>query len=803
MEINANTLADINPAFPEIPKELKILEIEKRVLFPFMLLPLTILDEPTQKLVEEAVASNRIVAAFATKEKDENQDGASETSVIGTAALILRMLRTPQNTIEILLQGIQRVRLIEFVQKVPYPVGKVELLRDSFEKDVVFEGLMRTALGQFHEIVSRAPYLPDETELVVNGLNQASQKIDFMATNLNLSKAEQQALLEELDLTKRLKMLIGYFDRELEILKVGTKIHQEIQQKADKAQRDAYLREQLAAIKKELGESDEQTAIINEYHRKLEKANLPKEVQEEAERELNRMSQIPQMSPEYTVSRTYLDWLVDLPWNLSTEDNLDVDRAQQVLDEDHHDLSKPKDRVIDYLSVRKLKADMKGPILCFLGPPGTGKTSLGQSIARALGRKFLRISLGGIRDEAEIRGHRRTYIGALPGRIIQGLRRIGSNNPVMMLDEIDKVGTDFRGDPASALLEVLDPEQNKAFVDHYIDLPFDLSKVLFIATANVGDTIPAPLWDRMEVIEMPGYIELDKIQIGKKYLIPKQIAEHGLETNDVVFEENVISKIIRNYTREAGVRNLERQIATICRKSARKIATGNKPPIRISEKDVAEVLGPEMFLTDIAEEKDEVGVVVGMAWTPVGGDILFVEASAVPGEGRLKLTGRLGDVMKESAEAAMTYVRSRADKLGLPPDFYKKWDVHIHIPEGAVPKDGPSAGVTLTTALASVFTHRPVRRDLSMTGEITLRGKVLPIGGVRDKVLAAHRAGIKRIILPMENKRNLEDVPEEVKREIKFIFVDNLDEVLDAALLENTKAKSAPTERMMENIDVG
>ncbi|MGH7452636.1 MAG: endopeptidase La, partial [bacterium] len=537
-----------------------------------------------------------------------------------------------------------------------------------------------------------------------------------------------------------------------EILQIGNKIQQDIHQKMSNAQREVYLRQQLEAIKKELGETDEHTAEINELRQQVEKANLPAEVLKEANQELERMSKIPPFSPEYIVARTYLDWIINLPWNVSTEDHLDIARAQKILDEDHFDLEKPKERIIDFLSVRKLKQDMKGPILCLVGPPGTGKTSLGKSIATALGRKFVRLALGGIRDEAEIRGHRRTYIGALPGRIIQSLRRAGSNNPVLMIDEIDKIGMDYRGDPSSALLEVLDPEQNNSFVDHYLDLPFDLSKVLFIATANTVHTIPAPLLDRLETLELPGYTEPDKIAIAQRYLIPKQLTAHGLESAQVKFEKEALVKIIRDYTREAGLRNLERQIATICRKAARRIAADEASPILITTTEVRNIFGVEKFRYELAQSKDEIGVVVGLAWTPVGGDTLLVEATVVPGTGNFRLTGHLGEVMKESAQAALTYVRSRAQKLGLPENFYRKWDAHIHVPEGAVPKDGPSAGITMTTALVSAFTKKPARKDTAMTGEITLRGKVLPVGGIRDKVLAAHRAGIKTVILPKENE---------------------------------------------------
>ncbi|UCE08874.1 MAG: endopeptidase La [bacterium] len=777
------------PALPDIPEVLRVLPLEESVLYPYMLLPLVVSQENNKKLVEDTVSSDRFIGAFAVI-NGANGNKLPELYKIGSAGMIHRMLRIPDGSMQIFMQGIKRVRIRNIVQQQPYIMAEIEPLDESYNKTIEAEGILRKVISQFHEIIKHAPYLPPEVALIVENLGHPSQQIDFIASNLNLKKEEHQQLLEKIDVTERSKLLMGFLDRELEILKIGSKIHEQIHQTMDKSQREYYLRQQLEAIKKELGETDEQTAIINELRQKIEKANLPEDVSKETKRELDRMSQIPTISPEYNVSRTYLDWIISLPWSIGTEDNLNVNRAQQVLDEDHHDLEKVKERIVDYLAVRQLKKDMKGPILCFVGPPGTGKTSLGKSIARTLERKFVRMSLGGIRDEAEIRGHRRTYIGALPGRIIQSLRRAESNNPVMMLDEIDKVGIDFRGDPASALLEVLDPEQNNTFVDHYLDVPFDLSKILFIATANVMDTIPTPLLDRMEVLQLSGYTEPQKIEISKKYLIPKQIEEHGLKESNVLFEENAIAKIIRNYAREAGVRNLERNIASVCRKTARQIATGTQSPIHVTEKEVRDILGPERFLYDVAEEKDEIGVVVGMAWTPTGGDILFVEASVVPGKGNLRITGRLGDVMKESAEAAFTFVRSRAQELGLVEDFYSKWDVHIHVPEGAVPKDGPSAGVTMTTALASAFTKRAAKKEVAMTGEITLRGKVLPIGGVRDKVLAAHRAGIKTVILPKENERDLEEVPDHVKNTLKFEFVENLDQVLNIALMNSSFKKN-------------
>jgi len=612
---------------------------------------------------------------------------------------------------------------------------------------------------------------------------------DFIAANIALNGEEGQEVLEAIDVTERIKKITTFVNKELEVLQLGSKIQSEAQGEMSKAQREFYLREQLKAIQKELGETDERTVEINELKEKLAEAKLPPEASKEAERELNRLASMPPAAAEYTVSRTYLDWLINLPWLKSTEDNLDIGQATQILDEDHYDLDKVKERILDYLAVRKLKTDMKGPILCFVGPPGTGKTSVGHSIARALGRKFIRISLGGIRDEADIRGHRRTYVGALPGRIIQGLRRAESNNPLFMLDEIDKLGADFRGDPSAALLEVLDPEQNFTFVDHYLDVPFDLSKVMFITTANIIDPIPPALLDRMEVIELPGYTEREKLQIARKFLIPKQLDENGLTAQQIKLNNEVVLSIIQHYTKEAGLRNLEREIGTVCRKVARQVAEGKKKTSVVTLNKLHDFLGPRKFRYEVAEEADEIGVATGLAWTPVGGDVLFVEAALVPGKGHLILTGKLGDVMQESARAALTYIRSLCTRpefskgiFKVSDDFYEKHDIHIHVPAGAIPKDGPSAGITMAVVLASVVTGRLVSKDIGMTGEITLRGKVLPVGGIRDKVLAAHRSGLKRVILPRENEKDLEEVPQEVKDRLELIFMDNVDEALNIAL---------------------
>jgi len=786
------------PPAPQIPRRIRILPLGEAVLFPGMLLPLTISDPVRLRVIEEAVASDRFVGAFASR-TGAIDPGTQDLYDVGTAALIARMLRLPDGSVQVVLHGLARIRLREIVQSVPFFVADAEPLQEVLQRDTEFEAALRGALGTFQRVVELAPNLPNELVTIAHNLPDPSHQVDFMASHLNLSREERQKVLEAVDVTERLRLVSEYLNRELEILEIGQKIQQDIRQRIEKTQREAYLREQLRAIQKELGIEDERTAEINEFRRRMETAGLPEEARKEAERELERMQSMPFQSAEYTVSRTYLEWLLSLPWNQETEDRLDLAVAQQILDADHYDLEKAKERILDTLAIRRLKPDAKGPILCFVGPPGTGKTSLGKSIARALNRKFVRVSLGGVSDEAEIRGHRRTYIGALPGRIIQGIRRAGAKNPVFMLDEIDKLVSNFRGDPAAALLEVLDPEQNSAFVDHYLDVPFDLSKVFFITTANVTHSIPGPLLDRMEVLELQGYTEAEKLEIARRHLLPKQLAENGLSVDQLQIEDEALRAIIQSYTREAGVRNLERQTGTICRKAARKIVTGETQRIRVGKAELQEMLGPPRYRVGTAEARDEVGVATGLAWTPTGGDLMFIEVAVVPGSGQLKLTGRLGEVMKESAEAAMTYVRSRARELGLEPGFHRKLDVHIHVPEGAVPKDGPSAGIAIATALVSALTDTPVRKDVAMTGEITLRGRVLPIGGVRDKVLAAQRGGISSVLLPRENAHDLEDVPQEVRSELNIVLVEHMDQVLDFALASKLKRVSAVADEPSAN----
>ncbi len=774
-----------------IPEELPILPRDEVVVYPSLIIPLGAAEQRAVKLIDEAAAGDKLVGFFARR-PDSKED--TDLYSIGTAALIARMFKLPDGSVRVFFQGLSRIGLKKITQVEPYLKAEVEVIEDKIEQTTELEALTRNLTGLFQKVVELAPNLPTELNVAVLNMPDPGSLADFIAANVSLKPEERQEILEAIDVAERIRKLTAFVNRELEVLELGSKIQSQAKEEMTKAQREFFLREQLKAIQKELGEADERTIEINELKEKIAEAKLPAEASKEAERELDRLASMPPAAAEYTVSRTYLDWLINLPWQKNTEDNLDISQASQVLDEDHYDLDKVKGRILDYLAVRKLKPDMKGPILCFVGPPGTGKTSVGQSIARALGRKFVRMSLGGIRDEADIRGHRRTYVGALPGRIIQGLRRAESNNPLFMLDEIDKVGVDFRGDPSAALLEVLDPEQNFSFVDHYLDVPFDLSRVMFITTANIVDPVPPALLDRMEVIELPGYTENEKLHIAKKFLIPKQFKENGLTAQQLKIKDEAVLGIIRNYTREAGLRNLEREIGTICRKVARQIAEKKEEATEVTPDKLHDYLGPRKFRYEIAEEADEVGVATGLAWTPAGGDVIFVEAALVPGKGNLILTGKLGEVMQESAKAALTHVRSLTAReqaeLDIPKDFYEKNDVHIHVPAGAIPKDGPSAGVTMAVALASAVAKRLVSKDIGMTGEITLRGKVLPVGGIRDKILAAHRAGLKRVILPKENEKDLEEVPQEVKEELQFIFVENIDEALKSALRDqNTSAE--------------
>ena len=789
------------------PPDLPLLATGEVVIYPYMAAPLLIDDATTIRTVEEAMKTGHKVVALFGRQKSEGDDADIDTKDVrehhmyrvGTAIQLVRSQRAPDGKLQLLVHGISRVLLERIPKDAPYPMARVKELQDIEETTAHFEALSRNVIGQFQKAVALAPNVPDEMSEAVGSLPERGQQIDFIATQVNLDVAERQEILGELSVRRRFEIVNKYLNREVEILELRQKIQTEAAGTIEDAQREFYLRQQMKAIQEELGEG-EASREIDELREEIEKAKLPEEAREEAERELGRMESMPQASPEYSVSRTYLDWMISVPWSISSEDALDVKAAERQLNKDHYGLERPKERILEYLSVRSLKRDVRGPILCLVGPPGVGKTSLGRSVAGAMGREFVRSSLGGVRDEAEIRGHRRTYVGALPGRIIQGLRRAGTNNPVFMLDEIDKLGSDFRGDPSSALLEVLDPEQNHTFVDHYLDVSFDLSKVMFIATANSLHSIPPALLDRMEVIELSGYTEVEKLEIARRYLVPKQVSDNGLSSKRIFIDKSALRSVVGEYTREAGLRNLEREVGTICRKVARKFAEGRKRRVRVKEKDLPDYLGPPRFRHESAESSNEVGVVAGLAWTPVGGDVLFVEATRTPGRGRLRLTGQLGDVMKESSEAAMTYIRSEGATLGLEGAFWEDTDVHVHVPAGAVPKDGPSAGVTMATVLASVYTDRQVRKDVAMTGEITLRGKVLPIGGVRDKVLAAHRAGIKTVILPEDNRKDVEDVPESVRRSVKIRFAEHVGQVLDQALIKSRtppRRKSAPprTER--------
>jgi len=772
-----------------IPEVLPILPLYDAALFPKMVLPLVVMQGESVKLVDEAMAKDRIIGLIVSKKPEEKKSPDKEDlAAVGTSALILKMAKSQDNRTQLLVQGLSRFKINSFEDGKPYLVARVELIKDVEKNDNETEALVSNIISQFERIVELSPGLPPEIAQMAKTIQEPGTLADMVASTINSNPEEKQKVLELVDVKKRLKEVTRLVNHQLDILELGDKIQSQVKGDMDKSQREYYLRQQLKAIKEELGEKDEASVEIDEYRAKIEEKNLPDEARKEAERELDRLSRMHPSSAEYTVASTYLDWITSLPWHDSTQDNLDIKKARKILDDDHFGLEKPKRRIIEYLAVRKLKPESKGPILCFAGPPGTGKTSLGLSIARALGRKFHRISLGGVRDEAEIRGHRRTYVGALPGRIIQGLRRAGSNNPVFMLDEIDKVGSDFRGDPSSALLEVLDPEQNFSFGDHYLDVPFDLSKVMFITTANILDTIPPALRDRMEVLMLHGYTLDEKIKIANRYLIPRQRDEHGLSAKQIKFSTGAVKQIVMGYTREAGLRNLEREIANVCRGVASKIAEGEVKSATIKVEDIHGYLGPVRITSETKARITTPGVATGLAWTPTGGELLFIEATAMKGKKGLTLTGQLGDVMKESATAALSFARANAAALGIDEDFFENHDLHIHVPAGAIPKDGPSAGVTMLTALTSLLTDTRIRNDLAMTGEITLRGQVLPVGGIKEKVLAAHRAGIKTIILPEWNRKDLEDIPKKVENDIKFYFADKMMDVI-AIALENKKPR--------------
>jgi ATP-dependent Lon protease len=748
-----------------------------------VILPILVGQEKSIRLVDEVVVGNRMIGVVALKEQEAQDPRPDDLFPLGTAAVIAKMLKLPDGTISIMVQGLERIRLGQMTQTEPYYRAVVVPLPDREDRDQEVEALVLNLRRLFQEAVDLSPNLPAELAIMALNIDEGGMLADMIASNLNLSMEEKQEVLEITEIKPRLRRVTELLTRQLEALELSHQIQDQVKAGMDKSQREYYLREQLKAIQQELGEGDERTQEAEELRRRINETPLPDEVREVALRELGRFARMPPAAAEYSVVRTYLEWLLDLPWLKGTEDRLDIAAAEQILSQDHYNLEKVKKRILEYLAVRKLKKDMKGPILCFVGPPGVGKTSLGHSIAAALGRKFIRISLGGIRDEAEIRGHRRTYVGALPGRIIQSIRKAGSNNPVFMLDEVDKIGADFRGDPSSALLEVLDPEQNTTFSDHYLELPFDLSRVMFIATANILDPIPAALRDRMEVLELPGYTASEKLHIARRYLIPKQLEAHGLTAAQLTVTNDAVHEIISSYTREAGVRNLEREIATICRAVAKQVSEGRTDPVTITAEGLRPLLGPVKFFSEVAERTAQPGVATGLAWTPAGGEIIFVEATKMPGKGNLILTGHLGEVMKESAQAALSAIRSRSRELDLAEDFFLKQDIHIHVPAAAIPKDGPSAGITMYTALLSLVTGRPVQSEVGMTGEITLRGQVLPVGGIKEKALAAKRAGLKAIVLPERNANDLEDTPDEVRQGIEFRFIRTVDQVPEMALV--------------------
>jgi ATP-dependent Lon protease len=764
------------------PREVPVLPVRHTVLFPFAILPLSVGRKRNLAALNEVMAGDRIIAVFAQRDPEVEDPGLADLHGVGTLAVVLRMVRLPDERVSIIVQGTGRVNLDGLVTREPFLVAKTSPLADVESVDLETEALTQTLLGEFERIVTMSQGLPMEAVVAARGQTTPGRLADFMASLLEMAPPEKQRLLETLDAKERLRLLNAFLAHQLQVMEVGQKIQESVRENLDQKQREFVLRQQLEAIQKELGEGDDAQRQITEIKERIEKAQMPPEVRKEADREVERLARIPLQSAEYTVSRTYLEWLCDMPWSITTEDHLDLKNARQVLDEDHYGLDKIKERILEYLAVRRFKADARTPILCFAGPPGTGKTSLGMSIARALGRKFVHQSLGGVRDEAEIRGHRRTYIGALPGNIVRGIRRAGSRNPLFMLDEIDKLASDFHGDPSSALLEVLDPEQNHAFVDHYLDVPFDLSQVMFITTANYLDPVPPALRDRMEVIELTGYTDGEKLAIAKIHLWPRAIRENGLESLNITITDDAILRIVRSYTSEAGLRNLARELANLQRRTAKQIAEGLHPPLEIGPERVRELLGPEPFLSEQFTRIDSPGAALGLAWTPTGGEVLIVEATGMTGSKSLILTGQLGEVMRESAQAALSYIRANAPALGIDPNFFEGTDLHIHLPAGAISKDGPSAGITLCTALVSLLTGRKMRPGIAMTGEITLLGRVLAIGGLKEKALAAHRAGIKTVIIPAENQKDLEEIPVEARSQLIFAPVDRIEQVLALAL---------------------
>ena len=799
----------------EIPDELPIVPLKDTVIYPFVGAPLAVGQERTLKLIDDAVVGNRLVGFVASKDASVDNPGPEQAYRVGVVGAIMRMMRLPNGTMQLAVQGLERIKIEEYTQETPYLKARIRLAPDLVEPGMEVDALARNLKTLFGRLVDLMPHLPEELATVVLNIDNPRQLVYLVASALRMDLDLRQSIIETDSVRAKLEKLTTFLNRELEVLELGKKLQNQVQGEVEKTQREYLLREQLKAIQKELGESNEQEAEIEELRTKIEAAKMPEEAEKEARRELERLERLPAAAAEYGVIKTYLDWLVSMPWNVFTEKEIDIPRTQEILNEDHYDLEKIKERILEYLAVRKLKEQRQGreegapgrePILCFVGPPGVGKTSLAQSIARALGRPFTRMSLGGVHDEAEIRGHRRTYIGAMPGRIVQAIRRSEAADPVFVLDEVDKLGADFRGDPSSALLEVLDPEQNKDFRDHYLDVPFDLSRVMFIATANQLDPVPPALRDRMEVLELVGYTEEEKLHIARRFLLPKQMKAHALTEADLTWTDEAIRAIIADHTREAGVRNLEREIAAISRKIAREVAvrtnggTEPAPPVEITPEKVRATLGRPRFHAEVAERVEQPGVATGLVWTPVGGDIIFIEATRMPGAKTLMITGQLGEVMRESAQAALSWVRSRAGALGIPEDFFNHSDIHLHVPAGAIPKDGPSAGITMTTALASLLTGRPVRDDVAMTGEITLRGRVLPVGGIKEKILGAHRAGIKTIILSRRNEADLDDLPSDLRAEMQFTLVDTMDQVLEHGLVAVSPETRAAQAEMQQEI---
>ena len=768
-------------------KNMPLLPLRGVMVFPYMIIHLDVGREKSIAALEKAMVQDRLIMLSTQKDANTDKPEPDDIFNVGTVAEVKQLLKLPGGTIRVLVEGLYRAEIVEYISEEPYYEVEINEFKDAEEKPTDVEALTRAVVSQFENWVKLSKKIPPETMVSVVVVEEPGRLSDLIVSHLSLKIEDKQLLLEAIDIKERLEKLCEILAREMEILELEKKIAGRVRKQMEKTQKEYYLREQLKAIQKELGEKDDKSTEIAEYREKLEKGNYPEEIKDKIKKEISRLEKMPNMAAETSVVRTYIECLLSLPWGVYTEDNLDINHAEDILNADHFGLDKVKERILEYLSIRKLTDSIKGPILCLVGPPGVGKTSLARSIAKAVDRKFVRVSLGGVRDEAEIRGHRRTYVGAMPGRIIQGMRTAGSSNPVFLLDEIDKMNADFRGDPSAALLEVLDPEQNNTFSDHYVENAFDLSKVLWVVTANTVHNIPRPLRDRMEVINIAGYTEEEKIQIAKRYLIEKQLKEHGLNNKQVSIADNTIQKVISEYTRESGVRSLERSITNLCRKAARKIVQEDKKSIKITVQNLHTFLGSAKYHKRQAENKDQVGVSTGLAWTEVGGDVLPTEVSILKGKGNLILTGQLGDVMKESAQAGLSYIRSRVEKLGIEPDFYEKNDIHIHLPEGAIPKDGPSAGITMATAVVSALTGKKVRTDVAMTGEITLRGRVLPIGGLKEKVLAAHRLGIKTIILPKENKRDMDDIPNNIRKQLEFVLVEHMDEVLNCAMVESNE----------------